>query len=46
MLDPFIRTKMFETEEHVAEGTKFRLDFKAPDRHGVFKFVVNYWRPG
>jgi oligosaccharyltransferase complex subunit beta len=45
MLDPHIRTTLSE-EGPDEEGTKYSVTFKAPDRHGVFKFMVDYWRPG
>jgi len=44
MLDPHIRT----ASKHKAgspEGT-YEVDFRAPDRHGVFKFVIDYKRKG
>jgi oligosaccharyltransferase complex subunit beta len=47
MLDPHIRTAL--TEDRSARtpvGTTYKASFKAPDRHGVFKFAVEYWRPG
>ena len=47
MLDPHIRTALTENRTSTsAEGATYRANFKAPDRHGVFKFVVEYWRPG
>ncbi|WVQ75896.1 hypothetical protein IAR50_005531 [Cryptococcus sp. DSM 104548] len=47
MLDPFIRTAMIEDKNATsAESTTYQARFIAPDRHGVFKFVVEYWRPG
>ncbi|ODO07875.1 hypothetical protein I350_03456 [Cryptococcus amylolentus CBS 6273] len=47
MLDPFIRTAMVEDKNTTsAESTTYQARFIAPDRHGVFKFVVEYWRPG
>ncbi|KAG8954539.1 oligosaccharyl transferase glycoprotein complex, beta subunit, partial [Tulasnella sp. 419] len=43
MLDPHIRTDL-----KPAKGTpgKYSLLFRAPDRHGVYKFVVNHNRKG
>lgn len=47
MLDPHVRTSLSEDKETTAEvGTVYKASFRAPDRHGVFKFVVEYWRPG
>lgn len=45
MLDPHIRTALQEVSSS-ASGTTYTASFRAPDRHGVFKFVVEYWRPG
>ena len=45
MLDPHIRTALKEVSS-TPSGTTYTASFKAPDRHGVFKFVVEYWRPG
>jgi len=43
MLDPFIRTGL-----KAVPGVPgaYSLTFRAPDRHGVFKFVVDYKRKG
>lgn len=43
MLDPHIRTAL-----PAVRGVpgKYSVTFRAPDRHGVFKFVVNYKRKG
>ncbi|KAF9533658.1 oligosaccharyl transferase beta subunit [Crepidotus variabilis] len=43
MLDPHIRTSL-----PAVSGTpgKYSANFRAPDRHGVFKFVVDYKRKG
>ncbi|KAG6831210.1 hypothetical protein H0H92_012004 [Tricholoma furcatifolium] len=43
MLDPHIRTALLPVS-----GTpgKYSVNFRAPDRHGVFKFVVDYKRKG
>ncbi|WWC85977.1 uncharacterized protein L201_000848 [Kwoniella dendrophila CBS 6074] len=47
MLDPHIRTALKQDKSaSVAQGTTYKAKFIAPDRHGVFKFVVEYWRPG
>ncbi|OXG16308.1 oligosaccharyltransferase complex subunit beta [Cryptococcus neoformans Ze90-1] len=47
MLDPHIRTAMIEDKfSSSADATTYQARFIAPDRHGVFKFVVEYWRPG
>lgn len=45
MLDPHIRTALNEASSS-STGTTYTASFRAPDRHGVFKFVVEYWRPG
>ena len=47
MLDPHIRTHLIEDKQaSSADQTVYKAQFVAPDRHGVFKFVVEYWRPG
>ncbi|EIW68966.1 oligosaccharyltransferase complex subunit beta [Tremella mesenterica] len=47
MLDPHIRTALIEDTSVTPEmGTTYTAKFKAPDRHGVFKFMVEYFRPG
>jgi oligosaccharyltransferase complex subunit beta len=47
MLDPHIRTALKEDKSvSPSVGTTYTAKFRAPDRHGVFKFVVEYWRPG
>ncbi len=43
MLDPHIRTALLPVQE---EPGKYSVTFRAPDRHGVFKFVVDYKRKG
>ncbi|KAF8913423.1 Dolichyl-diphosphooligosaccharide--protein glycosyltransferase subunit WBP1 [Mucidula mucida] len=43
MLDPHIRTALPAV---TGEPGKYEVTFRAPDRHGVFKFVVNYKRKG
>lgn len=47
MLDPHVRTLLHERAV-TADGkaTEYDVTFKCPDRHGVFKFVLDYWRPG
>lgn len=46
MLDPHIRTPLQPQTTSAADSTTYAAQFIAPDRHGVFKFVVDYWRPG
>ncbi|KAJ7066760.1 oligosaccharyl transferase beta subunit [Mycena amicta] len=43
MLDPHIRTALPPVP---GSPGKYSTSFRAPDRHGVFKFVVNYKRKG
>lgn len=43
MLDPHIRTSLLPSSSR--PGT-YELTFRAPDRHGVFKFVLDYRRKG
>lgn len=43
MLDPHIRIVLPPVEG--SPGT-YSVQFRAPDRHGVFKFVINYKRKG
>jgi len=43
MLDPHIRTAL--TSVPGSPGT-YSVTFRAPDRHGVFKFVIDYKRKG
>lgn len=43
MLDPHIRTALLPVQ---GEPGKYSVTFRAPDRHGVFKFVVDYKRKG
>lgn len=45
MLDPSIRTALHRVSSD-SVSTTYSTDFVAPDRHGVFKFVVRYLRPG
>ena len=47
MLDPHIRTSLSrDASLSDSKQTTYSTTFRAPDRHGVFKFVVDYWRPG
>ncbi|KAF9234494.1 Dolichyl-diphosphooligosaccharide--protein glycosyltransferase subunit WBP1 [Melanogaster broomeanus] len=43
MLDPHVRTALPPVP---GEPGKYEVQFRAPDRHGVFKFVVNWRRKG
>ena len=43
MLDPHIRTALAPVPG--SPGT-YSVQFRVPDRHGVFKFVVDYRRKG
>ncbi|KAL4243900.1 Dolichyl-diphosphooligosaccharide--protein glycosyltransferase subunit WBP1 [Abortiporus biennis] len=43
MLDPHIRTALPPVP---GQPGKYSVTFRAPDRHGVFKFVINYKRKG
>jgi oligosaccharyltransferase complex subunit beta len=43
MLDPHIRTALRPSS---GSAGKYSVTFRAPDRHGVFKFVINYRRKG
>ncbi|TFY70199.1 hypothetical protein EVG20_g2806 [Dentipellis fragilis] len=43
MLDPHIRTSLRPV---VNQPGKYSATFRAPDRHGVFKFVIDYKRKG
>ncbi|KAF6764640.1 dolichyl-diphosphooligosaccharide-protein glycosyltransferase [Ephemerocybe angulata] len=43
MLDPFIRTALPPVR---ATPGKYSTTFRAPDRHGVFKFIIDYKRKG
>jgi oligosaccharyltransferase complex subunit beta len=42
MLDPHIRTALLPS----SKPGQYTVQFRAPDRHGVFKFVVDYRRKG
>lgn len=47
MLDPHVRSALPEDKSAKPPvGTTYTVNFKAPDRHGVFKFLVDYYRPG
>jgi len=43
MLDPHIRTELPPVPKSPG---KYSVTFRAPDRHGVFKFLINYKRKG
>lgn len=43
MLDPHVRTSLPPVP---GSPGKYSVTFRAPDRHGVFKFVVDYKRAG
>jgi oligosaccharyltransferase complex subunit beta len=43
MLDPHIRTALSPVAGVPGE---YSVTFRAPDRHGVFKFVIDYKRKG
>ena len=43
MLDPHVRTALLPVNE---EPGLYRVAFRVPDRHGVFKFVLDYRRRG
>jgi oligosaccharyltransferase complex subunit beta len=43
MLDPHIRTALVAVPD--SPGT-YAAQFRVPDRHGVFKFIVDYRRKG
>jgi oligosaccharyltransferase complex subunit beta len=43
MLDPHVRVDLPAAK---AEPGVYRVQFRAPDRHGVFKFVVDWRRKG
>lgn len=44
MLDPYVRMPL--VKDPTKQNSKFYADFKLPDKYGVFKFVVNYKKPG
>jgi hypothetical protein len=47
MLDPYVRTALHEiTALEGKEEATYGVEFRAPDRHGVFKFMVDWYRPG
>ncbi|KAI0062056.1 dolichyl-diphosphooligosaccharide-protein glycosyltransferase [Artomyces pyxidatus] len=43
MLDPHVRTALLPV---AGSPGKYSVTFRAPDRHGVFKFVIDYKRKG
>lgn len=43
MLDPHVRISLLPTLETPGE---YSVTFRAPDRHGVFKFVIDHRRKG
>ncbi|KAG8858498.1 oligosaccharyl transferase glycoprotein complex, beta subunit [Tulasnella sp. 330] len=43
MLDPHVRTALLPV---AGQPGKYSVTFRAPDRHGVYKFIVNYKRKG
>lgn len=43
MLDPHIRTALLPVAGNPGE---YSVTFRVPDRHGVFKFIVDYKRKG
>ncbi|CAE6533971.1 unnamed protein product [Rhizoctonia solani] len=43
MLDPHVRVDLPAVK---AEPGVYRVEFRAPDRHGVFKFIVDWRRQG
>lgn len=43
MLDPHVRTAL---KPLAGQPGKYGATFRAPDRHGVYKFIVSYKRKG
>jgi len=43
MLDPYVRTALLPVR---GKPGAYSTTFRAPDQHGVFKFVINYKRKG
>ncbi len=43
MLDPHIRTSLPPATGNAGE---YSVTFRVPDRHGVFKFIIDYKRKG
>jgi oligosaccharyltransferase complex subunit beta len=43
MLDPHLRTALLPVDD---QPGLYRVGFRVPDRHGVFKFVLDYRRRG
>lgn len=48
MLDPHIRADLEPVNRagQVPGASEYAASFRVPDRHGVFKFLVDYKRPG
>ena len=47
MLDPYVRTALHEDKsQESGEESVYTVNFQAPDRHGVFRFMVDWYRPG
>lgn len=47
MLDPYVRTALAVIPAMQSRGeATYGVQFQAPDRHGVFKFMVDWYRPG
>lgn len=47
MLDPHVRANLIPVSSGAdVSAQKYTVDFKAPDRHGVFKLLVNHKRAG
>lgn len=44
MLSPFHRLEM-QPSGQTANSTIYTAEFKVPDQHGIFNFIVNYKRP-
>ena len=44
MLDPYIRTSIIPPK--LSTDSTHRVDFKLPDKYGVFKFSLDYKRRG
>jgi oligosaccharyltransferase complex subunit beta len=43
MLDPYYRIPL---KQNAKEPAKYEVEFKIPDKYGIFHFRVNYFRPG
>lgn len=48
MLDPHVRVDLLPVSsgDKKLEAQEYQAEFRAPDRHGVFKFLVDYKRAG